>query len=184
MIFVNRSGIKRLDIICTKTNELIYSDEFEKRMSKVNWLDPRYTSPGVNGAYIVKRLREDPSVIEVHAYTSVNPWTSSNGYTKDDGTMRVFLNTRKFGRSDASICATLSHEGVHKADHSDILFYHHGDNYPKIGTAPEVVADVAYEILAGRVSEQDSSVENDNTKGMICYRPWYFLKLKKVCYAA
>lgn len=166
MKFVNRSGNKRLDILCDKVHDLIYNDlALYENMSLYLQFTLKYTSTGVGGKYVMDELRADQSVVEVFLYTSKNPWSAANGYTLNDGKTQVFLNTRKLGRSDASILATLLHEAVHEADNNDMKnFYNHGDNYPKGGTAPEVIADVVYSILTDKVSTEDSSVP---------HKPWW-----------
>ena len=161
MIFVNKSGNKRLDIIVNRCNELIFHPLFFTKMAKISGFNPDYTSSGlVDGTYIAKRLKEDSSVLDVYTYRSKWPWSAANGYTLQDKFTRIYLNTRKFDRSDASIAATLLHEAVHETDNNDNAnFYHHGDNTPKGGCAPEVVADVAYEVLSGLFSTEDSSIK-------------------------
>lgn len=160
MKFVNKSGNKRVQIIVNQVNEIIHGEEFKKRMLAINGFNPKYTSsPDVTGAYVWLRLTTDPSEIDVFTFKSKNPWTSSNGYTKDDGKTQMFLNIRKFNRSDASIGGTLGHEGVHEVDNTDPAYsYGHGDNTPKGGTAPEVVADIVYELMSGVKSTQCSAI--------------------------
>jgi hypothetical protein len=180
MKIVNRSGNKRIEIICKQANELIHSPAFYEKMWAIPSFRKEFTSEGVNGAYVINRLRTDPSEIEVFLYTTKNPWSVVNGYTLNDGKQQMFLNTRSLGRSDASIVATIIHEAVHLADNNDFeKFYHHGDNYPKGGTAPEVAADVTYFVLTGMISEVDSSVENNSNKGVQCFRSWRTLWVKK-----
>jgi hypothetical protein len=130
-------------------------------MAQIKGFNPRYTSSKqVDGTYIAKRLKEDKSVIEIYTYKSKWPWSKANGYTLQDEFTRMYLNTRKFDRSDASIAATMLHEATHETDNNDPLyFYHHGDNVPKGDCAPEVVADIAYEILSGVKSTEDSSIK-------------------------
>lgn len=158
-MFFTNSKNKRVHILVRKANKILHSEEFKKEISKVMEFNPSYTSRGVTGAYIWLRLMEDPSLIEVLEYKSKNPWTKSNGFTKNDGRLEIYLNTRKFFRSDASILGTISHEAVHEADNNDEKhFYHHGDNTPKGGTAPEVVADIFYQIESGIKSTESSAI--------------------------
>jgi len=182
MIFVNKTGSKRIEILANKANKLIRSEEFIAEMAKIEKFNTAYTSQGVDGKYIARKLLEIESKIEIYLYTSKNPFTSANGYTVDNGKPQVFLNTRKLNRSDASIVATLIHEAVHEADFRDLLDFHHGDNRPKGGTAPELAAEVAYKIEAGGIdSDVDSSVINESNSGYYCYRSWSSLWIKR-CY--
>lgn len=161
MKFKDCSNNKRIQIIIRKCNELLQSQEFYEAMSVVKGFNPKYTSSDkVDGPYICDRLKGDASTLEVYTFKSRNPFTSSNGYTVQDKFTRMFLNTRKFNRSDASMAATIFHEAVHEADNNDpIHFYHHGDNVPKGDCAPEVVADVVYKLLSGLRSTEDSSIK-------------------------
>jgi hypothetical protein len=183
MRFINKTGSKRIYIICSKAFDMIYNNkDFKNKIMSHGNFNHRYTSDGVNGEYVLNRLQNETTSLEVFFYKSRNPWTSSNGYTLDDGKPQIFLNTRKLGRSDASILATIIHEAVHIADNNDTdAFYHHGDNTPKGATAPEVFADIAYRVESGFYSDIDSSVENETNKGVSCYRSWKAMWLKR-CY--
>lgn len=161
MKFVNKSGNKRVGIIVNKVNEVIHGPEFKARMLAHEEFNPQYTSsPEVTGAYIWLRMITDPSEIEVYTFKSKNPWTSSNGYTENDDKTRMFLNTRKFFRSDASIGGTIGHEGGHEIDNNDPLyFYGHGTtNTFKGNCVPEVIADIIYEIMSGMKSTESFSI--------------------------
>lgn len=161
MRFMTKSNDKRVKILVNKANERMDSVAFMHEMIKRKAFNGLYTSGiHVSGKYVHSRLLSDQSFIEVKTFKSLNPFTSSNGYTKNDGKTEIYLNTRKFNRSDASIIATLFHEAVHEADNNDKEnFYHHGDNSPKGGTAPEVVADIVYLLESGMASEMSSAIK-------------------------
>lgn len=160
MKFVSKSSDKRVGIIVSRLNEAIECYEFGMRLRNIRSFHPLYTSSVmVDGEYIWHRIRNDDSIIEVKTFRSRNPFTKSNGYTLRDNKLEMFLNTRKFNRSDASIAATIAHEGGHELDNNDPnYFYHHGDNKPKGGTVPEVLADIIYEIMSGVKSTQCSAI--------------------------
>jgi hypothetical protein len=171
IIFKNKSGIKRLSIVCDLANDVVADASFWRKWEGIRYFNLDYTSEEVTPLYIYNQFMNFRRTYSVEAFKSKWPWSSSNGYTTPGIIDRMWLNTRRLDRSDASIVATLFHEPVHSMDSMDVrYFFGHGEgrnaNVPKMthdenyngGCVPEVIADMVYEHLTGRKSEVDSSI--------------------------
>ena len=167
MIFRNKSNNKRLEIICTQANKLISDGSFWVRWLKIQKFNLMYTSPEVTSAMIMDLVKyQPPRTMDVFCFKSKLPWSKSNGYTLPDQPGKMWLNTRRLNRSDASIVATLTHEMTHMIDALSPYTFGHGSNTVKNthdelfqnGCAPEVMAALAYFHLSGMKSTEDSSL--------------------------
>lgn len=168
MRFINRSNNKRLEIICTQANKLIRDGSFWAKWLKIQKFNLEYTSPEVTSSYILDQFKYvPPRTMDVFCFKSRNPWSKSNGYTLPNQSGKMWLNTRKFNRSDASMIATLFHESIHYLDALSPYTFGHGNNFSKNthdelfqnGCVPEVLADLVYLHLIGIKSDQDSSIK-------------------------
>lgn len=147
---------KRVQIVVGQLNKLYTSHEFWGEVANHNNL---FHMANIDGKTLRKFFVESTIVLSVGTYRSRFP-SRSNGYTTPSTPNNTWLNTRNFGRSDASIGATLSHESVHCVDNTQPMFsFGHGDNYynkSKDDCAPIWIADVAYKYLSGGIESNKS----------------------------
>jgi hypothetical protein len=149
----NISSNYKLEIICNRINTIFTSNQdFWKEILSHERL---FYLGNVNGAMLHKFYHESSLVVQVNTFKSKSPWSKSNGYTTPDYPNRMFLNTRKFNRSEAAIGSTIGHETVHNIDASKPEYsFGHGDNKytsDKDACAPQWFSDVLYKHLSGGI---------------------------------
>jgi len=108
----------------------------------------RFDMASIGGIYISNKLSDfiKNNNIKIKLYRSRNPWSKAYGYFTPSRPLDINLNTRKLGRSDASLVGTFYHEAVHMTDNADRLeSYGHGNNSPagKSNTAPYWIGNKA-----------------------------------------
>ncbi len=147
----NKSNNKRIEIICSQLNTVFDTVDFWKDVLRHK---ENFYLGNINGLLLHNLFNESKTVVDIYSFKSKNPFTSSNGYTTEEKPNSVFLNSRKFNRSDASIAATIAHEVIHSLDNTTEpqFFFGHGDNYDrpeKDACAPQWFSDLAYKHLTG-----------------------------------
>lgn len=150
---VNKSKDKRIEIICSQVTNLFLNQDFWKEIIKQK---ENYHLSNVNGLILFDLFHQSKIELSINVFKSKNPWSKSNGYTNPENPNDIYLNTRKFNRSDASIASTICHECVHVVDNSSDpkFFFGHGDNYDtpeKNACAPQQFSDLAYKYLSAGV---------------------------------
>lgn len=150
MKVICKSTNKRIEVICSQINALYAKADFWKDVMRHTEL---FYLANISGMTLYELFNSSKIEVNIMVFKSKNPFTKSNGYTSPNDPNSVFLNSRKFNRSDASIAATIVHETVHCLDNStDPRYYFgHGDNYDspeKDGCAPQFLADLAYKYLS------------------------------------
>lgn len=149
----NVSKNYRVNIICNRINTVLNSNQdfWKEILNHTN----NFHLSNINGPMLYRLYNESNSVTLVDTFKSKNPFTKSNGYTKEEYPNKMWLNTRKFNRSEASIGATIGHETVHNLDAMfNEYSFGHGDNYDspeKDDCAPQFFADVLYKYLSGGI---------------------------------
>jgi hypothetical protein len=152
----NISKDKRLEIICERVNNLFSSNQdFWKEV--LNHTDV-FLMSNINGSMIHNFYFASNLVVSVDTFKSKWVFSKSNGYTKPSHPNLVFLNTRRFNRSEASIAATIIHETVHCLDNT-LPDYHFGpgDNTytpEKDACAPQWISNLAYKYLSGGIPSE------------------------------
>lgn len=145
------SSDRRVKILCERINILLSSNQdFWKEVLSHN---DTFLMSNINGPMLHNFYYNSNLVVSVDTFKSKWPFSKSNGYTKSSHPNLVFLNTRKFDRSEASIGATIAHETVHCLDNT-LPDYHfgHGDNTytpEKDACAPQWFSNLAYKYLSG-----------------------------------
>lgn len=152
----NKSNNKRIEVLCSQINSLYEKADFWKDVMKHR--DLFYLS-NISGMTLYDLFNASKTEVNIMVFKSKNPFTKSNGYTTPSDPNSVYLNSRKFNRSDASIAATIVHETVHCLDNSTDPrhYFGHGDNNDspeKDGCAPQFLADLAYKHLSCGIESQ------------------------------
>lgn len=149
----NVSRNQRIEIICNRINLLFNSNaDFWKEV--LNHTD-NFLYANINGPQLYQFYNDSKLVIQVDTFKSRNPFTKSNGYTKESIPNKMWLNSRRFDRTEASIGSTIGHETVHNLDasYSNYTFGHRDNNYTpeKDACAPQWFADLIYKYLSGGI---------------------------------
>ena len=97
----NVSRNQRIEIICNRINLLFNSNaDFWKEV--LNHTD-NFLYANINGPQLYQFYNDSKLVIQVDTFKSKNPFTKSNGYTKESIPNKMWLNTRRLDRTEASI---------------------------------------------------------------------------------
>lgn len=124
--FIYNGHNSKIKSTTSKANEILNSDAFYE---KIKNKEGGYLYSNCAGSLIAAATKSFRTPIEVVIYKSKNPWTSANGYFTPSKPHTVHLNTRKLGRSNASIVATKVHEFFHAVDaKEEHLSFGHKDN--------------------------------------------------------
>lgn len=172
--FFNYNGTNpKIKHVEKKANELVNSEEFIQRIkNKPNG----FYLANCNGTTVANCIKEIPCVITVELYTSKNPFTSSNGYYTPSKPTTVHLNTRKLGRTNASLIATLVHEMVHLADGYSIYSFGHDSNThtpEKEDCAPFWIDNLAESMISGVPMDQLDLRTKSNNLNIKFVPVWY-----------
>lgn len=131
----------------------------------------------------------DPEVdheadIYVHAYYK---WGKVVGYTYPD-IKETYVNTKFFNTYNfAGIAGNMAHEWFHKIGFDHVNQYDHKSVPYACGY---ILEELVERIMSGEILKQmDGTIAYENQrpapiqkKHWVCYRPWRYLKLKKICY--
>lgn len=149
---VNKSSFKQNQIICQRLNNLFSNNQdFWKEILNH---ESNFHLSNINGRILYNIFHDSKALVEVYTFKSKNPFTKSNGYTKPTILNKMWLNTRKFNRSEASIGATVGHETIHSLDAVSEFNFGHGDNVntdEKQDCAPQFFAAKVYKHLSGGI---------------------------------
>ena len=143
----------QINIICNRINNILNScpDFWKEVLSHTD----NFLYANINGPQLYQFYHDSKTIVEVHTYKSKNPWSKSNGYTKPEYPNKMWLNTRKLNRSEASIGCTIGHETVHNLDAAIPLysFGHRENEYTpeKDACAPQWFGDLLYKYLSGGI---------------------------------
>lgn len=152
----NVSNNHQLEVIVKRINDVLENNQdFWKEV--ISHSDTFYLGD-INGLMLHRMFHESNIVSQVGTFRSKNPWTKSNGYTLPKYPNKMWLNTRKFNRSEASIGATISHELIHNLDATQPKYsFGHGDNTytpEKDACAPQWFGDLMYKYLSGGIASK------------------------------
>jgi hypothetical protein len=112
---------------------------------------PRFDYTDVSPRDIAQLMEQAAITLRVQTYKSFNPLSRVLGYEDARYPNDVFLNTRRFDRSMASIVGTILHEAVHAVDALSPLDFGHGGNSAagKDNSAPYWIGNLAISMVSG-----------------------------------
>jgi hypothetical protein len=125
----------------------------------------------------------------VYTYKSKNPWSRAYGYFSPATPDKIFLNTRKLNRSQASIGASICHELIHYIDSKVTVRFGHGEgknaNSPigKEATAPYWIDNLAEYYFKKNLNEYRDDLPDFNNlenSNIVVYTPWYKRLITKI----
>lgn len=144
----------------------------------------------VSGAYISKKGRESikrGEKMEVHIYTSRNPFSPAIGYYDYNYPNRIYMNSRKLYkigkriRSNGHRAGTLVHEWIHFLSFMDMVkSFDHGSNRwtpEKEDSAPYYADNIAEIIIDNKPNSPEPRKVGDNSRikrrpRRRWYKPW------------
>ena len=154
----------KMDRCVDRANELLRDSDFYEKISQKMSFDMATCSP----EYIAKKMKQKLGVLKCHVklYRG-RRWSKALAYFTPSDPDAIYINTRRLGRSDGSVIATIIHEWVHLVDHDDLKeSFGHGSNSPvgKQNTAPYWIDNLAQ----GMVDQVEDY--NNNESSNIVYR--------------
>ncbi len=126
--FEYNGKIKKLKNAVICANLTMNDENFLSDIRTIKYFDMSKDADNslVSGEELVKILKTNKIKIIVLTYRSF--WWFSRVYGYYKGGKNIYLNTRKFGRSVASIAGSLAHEAIHVYDNFVPHYLGHGDN--------------------------------------------------------
>lgn len=148
--FIYNGNMSKIKNVVGKLNALFNADQlYVDIKSKTGG----YLFANCSGTIIANSIRAFRSPMEIVLYKSKNPWTKSNGYFTASKPHTIHLNTRKLGRTNASVGATCAHELVHAVDAAEkwLEFNHNGNTHTpeKEDCAPFYIDNLVEAALGG-----------------------------------
>lgn len=136
---------KSLLVATEELNNFFLSDRFNTLLLRRD--SPFLMSSGVDGKKMVEIFRTWDIQCQIQTYRPWWRWSRVLAYYDPrKGAKNIWLNSRKFGRSEASIMGTLAHEYTHLVDNFALNSFGHGNNSAvgKEETAPYWIGRMVY----------------------------------------
>ena len=164
------------------THKVINSEDFKQRFLSL----PLEQTNGMSPAQIYELFKsgkdkfnkESDNDIDVYI-TMYYSWKKTIGYTYPS-TWYTWINRKFFSRFDeAEIAGNIIHEYFHNLGFGHLRASDHNSVPYAVGY---LVRQMVREILEGTTPDNSPTPSTPGKKVLVCYRPWKYLKLRKVCY--
>jgi hypothetical protein len=148
--FIYEGNNSKIINVVNKVNALMNGEEI---YTAIKHKEGPYLYSNSAGCLIAASIRAFRTPMKVVLYKSKNPWSAANAYFTPSKPHTIHLNTRKLGRTNASIGASCVHELVHAVDAKEkyLSYGHNGNKYSpeKEQCAPYYIDNIAESLLGG-----------------------------------